>query len=635
MIQWLQDNLKNSILIKGFLGLLMISFGIWGVGDFLTSTIDPKLVATVGKTDIGLDEVNARYTSELARYRQTFGNNLDSEDIKRSILNSMVQDMTRSATIDNAAEDMGLVIRRERLRAEIAQDPAFKDETGQFDQMLYARVLNENRLTENGFLRIYRQMLHQRAVLYPLANNAAAPQSLVDPLLAYRGETRIVDTLLVSTSAVPAPPAPSEDELKKTFQANISEFTLPEYRKISAVVLRSDELVAPDSLSDEQLKAYYDENIERYRTHETRHVAQIVFDTKDQAAAARAMAVAGDHLEDVAKKAKSSGVVDMGELPKTSPLLKTVGAAYDLPVGEISQPIESDLGWHLFEIKDVKPEVVRDFAAVREEIRKTMAEDKGTDALYDASQKLEDEITSGAPMNEAAERTGGKLITIDAVDHEGKDPRGLEAKGLFDNEKFLKAAFSLPAGSEGKLTEIPKGYYILRVEAITPPTPKKLEDVRKDVVAIYDKEKRLSTAREQADKIVAEAKGATTLAPLATKYNASLEQVGPVNRFGEAPSKDIIVNTKRTGPELREKIFAAKVGDVVSAPVNDGVVVARLREIVPPSATDLAKQGPELISNVRQGIANSLAAAVTQAYTERYPVKLNQTALDSLITTAQ
>ena len=92
MLQYFQDVLKKSWLIKGFLGLLTVSFGIWGVGDFLGSTMDPKIVASVGKTDIGMDEVDARYNRELARYKQSFGT-IESEDMKRSILNSMLQDM--------------------------------------------------------------------------------------------------------------------------------------------------------------------------------------------------------------------------------------------------------------------------------------------------------------------------------------------------------------------------------------------------------------------------------------------------------------------------------------------------------------------------------------------------------------
>ena len=57
MIQWIKDVLQKSWIIKVFLVFLAMSFGIWGIGDFLTPGMDPRIALSVGKREIKLDEV--------------------------------------------------------------------------------------------------------------------------------------------------------------------------------------------------------------------------------------------------------------------------------------------------------------------------------------------------------------------------------------------------------------------------------------------------------------------------------------------------------------------------------------------------------------------------------------------------
>ena len=630
MIQTFTDFIKNSWIWKAFLGLIALSFGVWGVGDVIAPGMDPNIAVAVGRTDITADDLQNRFRRELEQYKKQLGRTIDAPEMKRSILLALVQDMSRAATVDAVAQDMGVVITDARLREAIREQSAFKDETGSFSQLQYSRVLYDNNLTERMFLKSFSAEIRQAAVLQPVAASGAAPKVMVDSLLAYRGETRIADSLLINASALPAPAAPTDAELKKTYDENIAAFTAPEYRKVTAVVVRAEDLVSPATITEEQMKAYYDENQARYRTHEVRTLHQLIFDSKEKAEAARAKAVPGDKLINISQKASAGPVADLGEVAKDSALAKTLGSAYDTPVGEISQPFETDLGWHLLEVANVKPEVVQDYVSVSAQIRQTLAADKGVDALYDASTVLDDGIVSGMPFPDLAEKVGGKLVTVESTDAYGKDPRGLEAKGLFDNDNFLKTAFALPVG-DGKMNELPKGYYAVKVESSTPAKAKPFEEVKPEVIAIAVKQKRIDAAREIADKLTKDAGASTSLAAIAAKEKLSVVQIGPVTRFGEPLRNDIIIDQKRTSPELLDKLFRAKVGDTVNAPVVDGVMIARLREIIPASSNlDLKMQEAPVAENLRKSVGNDLVAAMNRSFGDRYPAKINNETLDSL-----
>ncbi|TAL03028.1 MAG: hypothetical protein EPO08_05400, partial [Rhodospirillaceae bacterium] len=624
---------KDSILLKAFLAIVMLSFGIWGVGDFLTPGMDPNVAITVGKTDISTDEVEQHFHQDLDRFKQSLGaHRADSSEIRRTVLAGTVDKLTHVAAADAVTKYMGLVITKDRLRDTIRQQAAFKDTNGSFNQLQYTQALANNGLTEKMFVGMVMSDLRRQTILQPTAENASAPAPLIDALTAYRGETRIADTLLVSAANIPSPPTPTDDILKKVYDQNIATFTAPEYRKVTAVVIRAADLVTPDSLPEDQLKAYYDENIAHYRDTEKRHVAQLIFESKEQADSAKALMAPGDHLADIARKAKLSPPVDLGDLTRGDPLVKMLGSAYDLPVGQVSDAIQTDLGWHLFEVTAIKPEQTVPFVAVEDQIRKSVAEDKGTDALYDASTAMDDGVASGMSMDDLAKKVGGRIVRIAAVDRQGHDPNGLEAPGLFDNQHFLETAFNTAAGGTSKLMEIPKGYYVLTVEAVTPPAPRPLAEVRKDVSAIWEKQTRLTAAQDAATKIAAEIGTSVQVSEIAAKDKTiSYAQLGPLTRFGEGLNGAHMVDSKRVSPELLGKLFAAKPGDVVTANVVDGAVVARLREIVPPADVgDTAKIRAQIAESVKEGIADDLVSEMSLAFASRYPARLNNATLDRL-----
>ena len=70
MISGIKDAVRESFLLKGFIGIMAMSFGVWGVGDFLgTGGLDPTIAVQVGSTEITTREFQRRFDQELARFR--------------------------------------------------------------------------------------------------------------------------------------------------------------------------------------------------------------------------------------------------------------------------------------------------------------------------------------------------------------------------------------------------------------------------------------------------------------------------------------------------------------------------------------------------------------------------------------
>ena len=371
---------KDSIGIKIFMGLLMLSFGVWGVGDFLgAGGLDPSIALKIGKTEIRTDEFQRRFTSEMERFKQSMGPSATAEEsFRRAIAQALIQDMTRTATINAAGRAMDVVIPRDTLFNLIRDEKSFADPTtGQFSQMQFAQVLAQNNVTERGFVEMFEQDLRSQRMIRPIAANAGAPKALADAIYAYRGESRVADTLLVTAATLPLTKTPTDEDIKKVYDANISAFTAPEVRKVSTVVLTAKGMAKPEEITEADLKAYYDQNSARYKTPAKRHVVQVAFESEEKAAAAKAEAKPGESLSALAARLKAD-VVDMGDMTQDSPLAKTIAVVFVMPANEISPPVQTDLGWHLFEVTALTPEEVKNFDDVKEQVRTAVAADKAS-----------------------------------------------------------------------------------------------------------------------------------------------------------------------------------------------------------------------------------------------------------------
>ena len=327
--------------------------------------------------------------------------------------------------------------------------------------------------------------------------------------------------------------------------------------------------------------------------------------------------------------------IDMGHLAADAPIAAMIGDAYNLPVGQISDPTETDLGWHLFQITSELLEETTPFTDVKDEIREAMLDEIGIDSVYEASVDVEDAIAGGTPLREVSELIGGRVIQIPAMDRNGQDPNGNNISAIFDRLNFIDTVFSTPSGEASQLLDTPdrSGYYVLQVDSIKPPTPKPLESVRRQVVKLWEKEQRFAKANTLTDDLLDEIGPSTTFVDLAARHDTvSYAPLGPITRFGVGAQVDHIVDDKRISPAMLEALFSGKYGDVISAPVSDGFLIARIKQINTPKPDgNLASAQVEIKKSVTNALRDDLADQVVKAFALRYPLEINNEVIDQTL----
>src|SRR5205809_5623065 len=153
--------------------------------------------------------------------------------------------------------------------------------------------------------------------------------------------------------------SPSPESIRSYVQDRETRFRAPEYRKLSFVEISPEELGKWTEVTDEDAKKVFEQNRDRLGTPEKREVSQMVFPNEGEAQAARARITSGTSFDDIAKERNLNlADVDLGMITKSAIIDPAIAeAAFSLPSGEVSQPVQGRFGVGLVKIGKMEPGV--------------------------------------------------------------------------------------------------------------------------------------------------------------------------------------------------------------------------------------------------------------------------------------
>lgn len=620
MLQFIRT-FAGSWVVKILFVLLILSFGIWGIGDVFRSST-PTSVAEVGSVEIGRDALDQEFRRQIERLRPMLGGNLTTEQAKQfGLLDQSLQSLIQRSLFDQAAKDVGIAVGPEVVKLRIADEPAFRNAQGQFDANQFRTVLRNNQLTEDGYIALIRRETARELVAGAVNAGVAAPKPLTQALYRYRGEKRVAEVVTLPHAAIGDVGTPDDAEITRAYEDHQVRYTAPEYRALTVAQLLPDAIAADIKVDDAQLRAAYDERAAEFGTPEKRNVLMTVVDDE---AKAKTIAEAAK-TKGLAAAAKDAGVeplpldgIARAELPELG------DAAFTLEMGKTSEPVKSGLGWHVLAVTGVQPGTTRSFEEVRERLSADIRKEKALDAVFAIANRAEDQLASGASLEEVAKAQGLTLTKVAAVDSTGKAPDGKDATAALPALKPLLAnVFQLKAGAATNLAEGQGSVFTAaRVDSVIPAALRPLAEVRDQVISGWQADKRAALAAKKAEEIATKlAKGLEEAAQdVATQAGASFAMTVPFTRDAKS--------VNGLSADLVLKLFDAKANAVVSGSTADAQVVARLREVIAadPSAADAAL-GP-VETSVNQGIESDLMAQFGNALRARYPVQIHRQRID-------
>ncbi len=620
----------GSWVVKILFVALIISFAVWGIGD-VTKGVQ-KGVAQVGDQAITPLELDQAYRVEFNRMRQMVGPEFSEEQARQfGLRDRALEQLIQKKLLALAADDLGLRVADDTVRAEVLKVPAFKDSFGNFDANLMRALLQQNGLTEAGFVEDVRGDMARSDLIGAVTAGANASKTLAEALYRYRFEGRTFEIVTIPYNAMPAAPSPDQVTLEAFHKEKAVRYTAPEYRTLNVALIEAVNLTKDVEVTDELLKEYYDGHAGDYITPEKRSITQAVFPSKDAADKALAEVKGGKSVEDVAKAAGVEAVT-LEDVLKDGLPVELAEPAFATAQGTSGGPVESAFGFHIFTITKVQAGGERKLEDVKDEVAAKVRQDKAVEKMFELSTKLEDELAGGTPLAEAAQAVGARVVKLEKIDNRGADKAGVaQGATLPAIDKIVTAGFTVAEGQTGSVEEAgSEAFFAVQVESVIPAALKPLDEVKSVVLGDWQAEQKQVAARKKAEEIVEKIKAGSAAKDAAAGVSGALVQnVDPLMRAG-APSALIPAAAVQT-------LFGSAVGSVTTAEKPTGVVVAKLTGIIAadPANPMAANQLAQLASSTGQAMQDELVMQYLAALRAHYGVTINQSLINQLYRTTQ
>ncbi len=629
----------NTWVARVFFLILVVAFGVWGIGDMLRTLLHGRAsntaVATLDGQSIEGAAFQDQFQRALGRVQKALGGQEASPQIRREIASRTLDQMIAQVVLAHEVGRLGVVVPDPALRATVFAMPPFRGPNGQFDRTRFNAVLANNNLSEASFLQLMRADIAGREVQEAVRAGAVVPTTLLKQAFDVAEEKRVAAMVALPFAAAPAPPAPTEAQLRRFYALHPDRYSTPEQRRIQAVVLSTETIARGIAIPEANIRAYYDAHKADYVTPEKRSAQVIV--AGDAATAQKladqwkggadwaAMQAAAKAAHATATELDSAAEADF---PSTE-LGKAVFAAP--AVGAISPLMKTGLGFDVVRVTAITPGSNRDFAQVKSEIHDRLAQQRAADQIYPDANKVEDALAGGDPLDKLP--TGLGLAAVEGtLDAQGLTPSGQPAPipgppAL--RSKLIEAAFHTKPGEPPHLTEVPSAggapssYYAVSVQHIVATAEKPFQEVAAQVRADWTEAMRSRAQNEAATTLLRAVQQGQMIAAAAAPAGGTVQVSPPIGRQANPPEG---VPAELVGP-----LFTLKPGHATMVQTPTTFVVAQLTKIEEPDPTADPAGYAQLRQTLLGSAANDLEVSFIAGLRQRAHPRINTAQLDAAI----
>lgn len=487
--------------------LIMPAFVFFGIAGYDHMFSDADTVATVDGEPVSRRHFEQVYRQQVDQLQQALGDQVDPARIDNPAARAEVLEtlITRQALFNEARRERITVTPAEIQKAILGSLGDLRGADGKFDVESYRRLLAQNGLTPEQYEAQVGQDLALGAMENSVSQTGIVPRTLLDSLFESQETRRAVRIAPVSARARESGLSPTPEQLQAYYDEHKASFELPESVDIRYVLLKRDDILPADAKpSDDELKAFYQKHDNRFNAPEERvasHILLKVPEGADEAAKAavkkRAEALlaearanpgqfaelAKQHSEDPGSAAQGG---DLGAFERDTMVKPFSDAAFALTAPGFTEVVESEYGFHVIRVTDVKGAGKKSLAEVRDELIGMWREEEAARRYNERAESLS-KLAHEQPdsLEPVAERFGLKIQTAARL---GRRPAAGAAQGSVEGSaRLLEQLFTPEALEERRNTaaiELSPGVLIsARVEAHNPARTQSLDEVKDTVKA--------------------------------------------------------------------------------------------------------------------------------------------------------
>ncbi|MBE0494273.1 MAG: SurA N-terminal domain-containing protein [Thiomicrospira sp.] len=491
--------------------VLIVPFALWGIDQYSTGERQQVVAEVNGETITGTEFLRF-YNRQRMRLQEQFGDMFDQvvedEPLRDQVLDSLIE----SRLIKQWAEKQGMLISDQQLASVIQAAEVFQ-ENGRFSERVYQDLLMRNGLTVSSFEFEQRQFLIETQFRGLTESSVFTTSSELEALFKLQNQRRDIDYIRLDQRVYRDQIKISEDDMQAYYEANKDVFVTPEQVVVEYVSLSMDEIVASLQVSDQDVSDYYETNIGLFTQPEMRRARHILIRGEEEVALAeikdiQAKLAAGEDFAKLAQShsqdpgsAMNGGDLDFFESGMMVPEFDEV--VFKMQVGDVSDVVKTDFGWHLIKLTDISEQRAQDFNEVKQDVAHQLKLETAERLYFEQLETLNtvayEQPDSLEPLLTIVD---GGIQTSKAFSREGG------SEGWVALPKVLEATFSddvFKSRLNSAAIEVePNTSIVLRIKDYTPEYQQTFAEVESQINTRLVRQESIRKAAELADKLMAE-----------------------------------------------------------------------------------------------------------------------------------
>jgi peptidyl-prolyl cis-trans isomerase D len=436
--------------MKLLLGIIALSFCLWGVGDIIRHYSASKAVIEIGDYKLTVEQFLREYDKEKQAIRNSNKRHITDDEMRKlDVPGIVVEKVTNSAIIEQLLRKYDIVVSKKSLQMIVHSLPEFQNQ-GAFSERIYMNALRDSGVSESAFLSSIRENIARTQLFHPLIAGYRMPSIVKEKIVqSFEAKYKIVMARL-NVNDEELKKEPTSDDLKAYYEDSAEKYKEPESRDIAILVVDHSKLVK-DQVTQADVDRVYEETKNSYAPKETRNFDRYAFENRNEANQASDMLMHGKSPQTIAKKF----------MPQVTTLKGCSKGDFPNEIGDELFRLELNKGsdvhciggiYYVYIVTSINKDKSSTPEQIKDQIRQVLYNDKlSTSEMYakkkELTNKIDDGFGGGKKIEEISKETGMQYVDLSGTHNDSRNDQ-LIAKIPDDEtrDEVLKAAFEIDEG---------------------------------------------------------------------------------------------------------------------------------------------------------------------------------------------
>ena len=507
MLQTIRDKFTGWIAIV-FIGLLALTLVI-SFGNMEQTPLQDNVVITVNDKEITLFEFQEEFSNKLAEFQDLLGDEVP-EVLEQTIKESAGEDLIIRVLLLDYLSNNGYRVSPEYVAELIRTNESFQL-GGVFIRENYEAILASQGVSVDQFENDLRLQLEINQLRRGLIETAFMTNAEFTQFIELQMQERSGQMLIIDSSRFKDQVNVDPSEVNDYYQNNIDLFQSDEELDVEYLEINIEDVAQQVQFSGDEIRDYYENNLDRFVSNEERKSSHILVaideDTTDEQAAELIKEIQTkletETFEELAKQysddpgsAAQGGDLGWAETGLFVPEFES--ALFSMNVGDTSEAVKTDFGYHLIRMDDIKPGQQQAFEDIEYELELEYSRLLAEEELFELADQMADlTLQSYNELSTVAEKMNLKKSNLDAFTRTG-------STFLHQDPEMVNILFSpgsIELGENTPLFQIGDSVIVARAKAHRLPSTRDFVEVQGDIQSFIMNQEAMKLANDYADRL--------------------------------------------------------------------------------------------------------------------------------------